>query len=60
MDVGRDNGLPVARAYAATSLLSLHRIGEEGRLQPQAGSHEDEKALHEAGAHVAAAHGISA
>ena len=37
MDVGRDNGLPVDRAYAAKSPLPVHRHGEEGRLRPQAG-----------------------
>jgi hypothetical protein len=37
MDIGRDNGLPVDRAYADRSPYPVHRHGEEGRLRPQAG-----------------------
>ena len=37
MDVGRDNGLVVDRAYAAKAPYAVHRDGEEGRLRPQAG-----------------------
>ena len=36
MDIGRDNGLVVDRAYAAKAPYALHRHGEEGRLRPQA------------------------
>ena len=37
MDVGRDNGLVVDRAYADKAPVRLHRHGEESRLRPQAG-----------------------
>ena len=60
MDVGRDNGLPVDRAYAAKSPYPFTGTVKKVVFDLKPGSHEDEKALHEAGAHVAAAHGISA
>ena len=60
MDIGRDNGLPVDRAYAAKSPYPFTGTVKKVVFDLKPGSHEEEKALHEAGAHVAAAHGISA
>ena len=60
MDVGRDNGLPVDRAYAAKSPYPFTGTVKKVVFDLKPGSHDDEKALHEAGAHVATAHGISA
>ena len=60
MDIGRDNGLPVDRAYAAKSPYPFTGTVKKVVFDLKPGSHDDEKALHEAGAHVAAAHGISA
>ena len=60
MDIGRDNGLRRRPRLRGQGAVPFTGHGEEGRLRPQAGSHEDEKALHEATAHVATAHGISA
>ena len=61
MDVGRDNGLVVDRAYADTAPYAF--TGTVTKvvfdLKPAA-RHEDEKALHEAATHGATAHGISA
>ena len=37
MDIGRDNGLVVDRAYAAKAPVPLHRHRQESRLRPQAG-----------------------
>ena len=61
MDVGRDNGLVVDRAYAAKAPYAFTGTVKKVvfDLKPAA-RHEDEKALHEAAAHGAAAHGISA
>ena len=60
MDVGRDNGLPVDRAYAAKSPYPFTGTVKKVVYDLKPGTHDDEKALHEEGAHVAAAHGISA
>ena len=60
MDVGRDNGLPVNRAYAAKSPYPFTGKVRKVVFDLKPGTHDQEKALHEAGAHVAAAHGISA
>ena len=60
MDVGRDNGLPVDRAYAAKAPYPFTGTVKKVVFDLKPGSHEDEKALHEAGAHVGTAHGISA
>ena len=60
MDVGRDNGLPVDRAYAAKSPYPFTGTVKKVVFDLKPGTHEDEIALHEAGAHVAAAQGISA
>ena len=60
MDIGRDNGLPVDRAYAAKSPYPFTGTVKKVVFDLKPASHEEEKALHEAGAHVAAAHGISA
>jgi arylsulfatase len=60
MDIGRDNGLPVDRSYAAKSPYPFTGTVKKVVFDLKPGSHEEEKALHEAGSHVAAAHGISA
>ena len=60
MDVGRDNGLPVDRSYAARSPYPFTGTVKKVVFDLKPGTHDDEKALHEAGAHVATAHGISA
>ena len=60
MDIGRDNGLPVDRAYAAKAPYPFTGTVKKVVFDLKPGSHDDEKALHEAGAHVATAHGISA
>ena len=60
MDVGRDNGLPVDRAYAAKSPYPFTGTVKKVVFDLKPGSHEDERALHEGGAQVAAAQGISA
>ena len=61
MDVGRDNGLVVDRAYAAKAPYAFTGTVKKVSfdLKPAA-RHEDEKALHEAATHGATAHGISA
>ncbi len=61
MDVGRDNGLVVDRAYAAKAPYAFTGTVKKVifDLKPAA-RHEDEKALHEAAAHGTTAHGISA
>ncbi len=61
LDVGRDNGLVVDRAYAAKAPYPFTGTVKKVifDLKPPA-RHEDEKALHETAAHGAAAHGISA
>jgi arylsulfatase len=60
MDMGRDNGLPVDRAYADRSPYPFTGTVKKVVFDLKPAAHEDEKALHEAGAHGAAAHGISA
>jgi arylsulfatase len=60
MDVGRDNGLPVDRAYAAKAPYPFTGTVKKVVFDLKPGSHDEEKALHEAGTHVATAHGISA
>ncbi len=60
MDIGRDNGLSVARAYAAKSPYPFTGTVKRVVYDLKPGTHEDELALHEAGAQVAAAQGISA
>ncbi len=60
MDVGRDNGLPVDRAYAEKAPYAFTGKVKKVVFDLKPGSHDEEKALHEAGAHVATAHGISA
>jgi arylsulfatase len=61
MDIGRDNGLVVDRAYANKAPYPFAGTVKKVifDLKPAA-RHEDEQALHEAAAHGAAAHGISA
>ncbi len=60
MDIGRDNGLSVDRAYAARAPYAFTGTVKKVVFDLKPGSHNDEKALHESGAHVATAHGISA
>ena len=60
MDIGRDNGLPVDRAYADKSPYAFTGTVKKVVFDLKPGTHDDESALHEAGAHVATAHGISA
>ncbi len=61
MDIGRDNGLVVDRAYAAKAPYAFTGTVRKVifDLKPPA-RHEDDKALHEAAVHSATAHGISA
>ena len=60
MDVGRDNGLVVDRAYAAKAPYAFTGTIKKVVFDLKPATHGDEKALHEAAAHAAAAHGISA
>ena len=61
MDVGRDNGLVVDRAYADKAPYAFTGAVKKVVFDlKSAARHEDEKALHDAAAHGAAAHGISA
>ncbi len=60
MDIGRDNGLPVDRSYADRSPYPFTGRVKKVVFDLKPGSHDDEKALHAAEAHVAAAQGISA
>ena len=61
MDIGRDNGLVVDRAYAAKAPYPFTGTVKKVvfDLKPAA-SHDHDKALHEAATHGATAHGISA
>ena len=60
MDIGRDNGLVVDRAYAEKAPYTFTGTVKKVLFDLKPAGHEDEKALHEAAAHSAAAHGISA
>ena len=60
MDIGRDNGLVVDRAYAAKAPYAFTGNVKKVVFDLKPAKHEDEKALHEAAAHAATAHGISA
>ena len=60
MDIGRDNGLPVDRAYADRAPYPFTGKVKKVVFDLKPGTHDDERALHEASAHVATAHGISA
>ena len=60
MDIGRDNGLVVDRAYGARAPYAFTGTVKKVVFDLKPSTHEDEKALHEAGVHVATAHGISA
>ena len=60
MDIGRDNGLVVDRAYEDKAPYPFTGTVKKVVFDLKPGTHEDEKALHEATAHVATAHGISA
>ena len=60
MDIGRDNGLPVDQSYGANSPYPFSGTVRKVVFDLKPGSRADEEALHEATAHVATAHGISA
>ena len=60
MDIGRDNGLVVDRAYEDKAPYAFTGTVKKVVFDLKPGTHDDEKALHEATAHVATAHGISA
>ena len=60
MDVGRDNGLPVDPAYESRSPYPFTGTVTKVVFDLKPGAHAVEQALHEAGAHVDAARGISA
>src|SRR5947207_8716296 len=60
MDIGRDNGLVVDRAYEEKAPYPFSGTVKKVVFDLKPGTHEDEKALHEETAHVATAHGISA
>ena len=60
MDIGRDNGLVVDLAYEDKAPYPFTGTVKKVVFDLKPAAHEDEKALHEATAHVATAHGISA
>jgi arylsulfatase len=60
MDIGRDNGLVVDRAYESRAPYAFTGSVKKVVFDLKPSTHEDEEALHEAGVHVATAHGISA
>ena len=60
MDIGRDNGLVVDRAYADKAPYAFTGTVKKVVFDLKPAAHEHEKALHETAAHGAAAHGISA
>ena len=60
MDIGRDNGLVADRAYAAKAPYAFTGTVQKVVFDLKPAKHEDEQALHEAAAHAATAHGISA
>ena len=60
MDIGRDNGLVVDRAYQDKAPYAFTGTVKKVVFDLKPGTHDDEKALHEETAHVATAHGISA
>ena len=60
MDVGRDNGLVVDRAYQDKAPYPFSGTVKKVVFDLKPGSYDAEQALHEATAKVATAHGISA
>ena len=60
MDIGRDNGLVVDRAYAAKAPYAFTGTVKKVVFDLKPARHEDEQALHAAATHAATAHGISA
>jgi arylsulfatase len=60
MDVGRDNGLVVDRAYEDKAPYAFTGTVKNVVFDLKPAGHEDEKALHEHASHQAVAHGISA
>ena len=60
MDIGRDNGLPVDRAYRDRSPYPFTGTVKKVIFDLTPAAHEQEKALHETAVHGATAHGISA
>jgi arylsulfatase len=60
MDVGRDNGLPVDRAYADKSPFAFSGTINKVVFEVDPHLTEDEHAIHEHAHHGALAHGIGA
>ncbi len=60
MDIGRDNGLVVDRAYETKAPYAFRGTVKKVVFDLKPATHQEEEALHEVGAHGAAAHGISA
>ncbi len=60
MDIGRDNGLTVDRAYAGRAPYPFTGTVKRVVFDLKPGTHQDETALHEASAHVATAQAVSA
>jgi len=60
MDIGRDNGLVVDRAYQEKAPYPFSGTVNKVVFDLRPGSHDAEQALHEATATVATAHGMSA
>ena len=60
MDIGRDNGLVVDRAYEEKAPYAFSGTVKKVVFDLTPAAHEQEKALHETAVHGATAHGISA
>jgi hypothetical protein len=60
MDVGRDNGLVVDRAYEDKAPYAFTGTVKQVTFDLKPATHEDEHALHQHASHHAIAHGISA
>jgi arylsulfatase len=59
MDVGRDNGLVVDRAYEDKAPYAFTGTGKKVVLDLKPAAHEDEEALHEHAAVRAVGHGAA-
>jgi arylsulfatase len=60
MDIGRDNGLVVDRAYEDKAPYAFTGTVKRVVFDLKPTHHEDEKALHEAASHATLAHGAAA
>ena len=60
MDIGRDNGLVVDRAYEDKAPYAFTGTVEQVIFDLKPNTHEEEKALHEAAQHANLAHGAAA